>query len=652
VALPTYDAAKHHIGLKQSGGTSYGFMLDGGYVKEIQREKTSSSGSEFGGQTDLIGQAPSLSRWTQDDFIGGMFAYQWGRDDAMFADCMNMMPSQQARSLISCPPMFQKVAIDPDTQAGWTTDTPKSMFMVGGSIYVCWPHTLMRYQIDSGTTTWVAPATNCTFVNAEYESTDQVIWIVNNNSDAAIQPFMRRVKTDLTDPSWSISFPGPANTLTHVCYGGTIFNQFVVMQIGRKIYIGDPPDNPSPDNDGVMAWRKMGRLPGRWQDSLAWNNTLYILINDGSFTSRIYAFDGDTITPIVTFPFSFYAKCMIEYAGRIFVGGTGTDVNGGEHYAELYEVTGASTRLVRSFSPETRNYFLGGVAGEWPQQIDDLAVHEGLLWMCQKGKRMVAYDITSDSFYGAAEIQSNANLNFSKIIAGRGRLWAFGVDSGTDAGHGIYRIAQPADGVAAWNPTLITSDFAYEIASLKSWSEIQVLSRYGSVSSIEYSVNSGDSWTALTVANTSSGKVYFASAPLSAITPSKIIRFRIKLTSTGDAGVAATYHRELVAFTVSFSMTNETQKKAWGLTINGSEEIETRDALLDEGVTQTYLPSEIRSQLWTWANGQTPLTLRDLDGDDYTVKIEGFREIMPLVGPNATGDTEPEAQYALTLLEV
>jgi len=155
------------------------------------------------------------------------------------------------------------------------------------------------------------------------------------------------------------------------------------------------------------------RIPGRWRDSLAYNNTLYILINDGSFKSTIYAFDGDTVTPIVEFPFSFYAKCMIEYAGRIFVGGTGFDVNGGEFYAELYEVTGASVRLVRTFSPDTRNVHKVSGTNEWPTAIDDLIVHDGLLWFCQKGKRMVCYDVTSDGFFGASLINSTT-LKFTK----------------------------------------------------------------------------------------------------------------------------------------------------------------------------------------------------------------------------------------------
>lgn len=637
MALPTYNAAKHHVGLKAVGGaTSYGFMLEGGYVKEIQREKTGGA-PDFGGQTDLIGQTPSLSRWTQDDFIGGMFAYNWGRDDAMFADCTNFMPAQQSRSLISCPPMVQVTT--------GLTGTHRSIFMVGGSIYVAAGGTLYRYQIGGGVSSYTLPGTDI-FTFAEYDSQDQMIWTGNHVPGS--RPLIRRIKTDLTDPSVDNVMLGPNNTTGWSFMGGTIFNQFIVCQIGRRLFVGDPPKNEMASISSTIKWRNITRLPGRWKDSLAYNNTLYILINDGSFRSSIYAFDGDTVSPIVTFPFNFFAKCLIEYAGRIFVGGTGTDVNGGEHYAELYEVTGASTRLVRSFAPETRNTFLGGVAGEWPQSFDDLVVHEGLLWMCQKGKKMVVYDVTSDGFFGAAEIQGDSSRNYTKMVSGRGRIWCL------TSGGAIDRIAQPADSPSTWYPTFVTSDFTHEIAMLKNWSEIQVMSRYGTVVSIEYSVNSGGTWTSLSPTNTSSGHVHFSKASLAAITPSKIIRFRIKLTSTGDAGNAATWHRELVAFTVSFSMVNETKKRTWGITINGAREIETRDAVLAEATTQEYDVSEVRDQLWSWANAETNLTFRDLDGSDYTVKMEAFREMQPVIGPavTETSDTQNEAQYAMTLLEV
>lgn len=634
MSLPTFDATKHHVGLGTASNALKGFMLEGGFVKDVQRE-VSGGAPELGGNTDLIGQQPSLSRWTQDDFVGGMYAYNWGRDDAMFADCTGMMPAQQSRSLLSCPPM-----VEVDNGLG---SSARTMFMVGGYIYVVSGNTITRTLIGSWSTTSFNVGGN-TISFAEYDSIDQKIWCGVRAPGST--NYILRLNTDLSLPSVDFIMQGPPNTTGWSMPNGTIFSQHVVIQSGRRLFIGDPPKNHEASTPGKIKWRDVTRLPGKWKDSLAWSNTLYILINDGSFKSQIYAFDGTDATPICVFPFSFYAKCMVEYAGRIFVGGTGFDVNGGEFYAELYEVTGASTRLVRTFDPETRNV-LKASNNEWPTAIDDLTVHDGLLWMCEKGKRMIAYDVTSDGFFGAAEIQGSSSRQYAKLISGRGRLWALTTDGKLD------RIRQTADGASgtAWNPTFVTSDFTYEIAMTKTWSEMVVLTRYGKVTSIEYSTNSGGSWTSLaTPTYSSDGQVHFNTVSLSGITPSKIIRFRIKLSSTGDAGIAETYHRELVAWTVSFSMTNTTKKKAWNLTVNGSGEIETRDAEFDEGVTQTYTPEEIRDQLWTWHDASTTLVLKDPSGDEYNVKIDSMREVMPLVGPNVSD--EPEAQFPLVLLEV
>jgi hypothetical protein len=647
MTLPTYSSSKHHIGLQASGGTNYGFMLEGGYAKEMQREGLGAP--DMGGATDVIGQTPSMSRWTQDDFVGGMFGYHWGRDDAMFADCMNMIPGAQSRSLFSCPPIIQKKALDPDAYGTWVSDTPKSMFMVGGSIYLCFGNVLVRYRIDTDALSTVLPTAavaNGTYAFAEWDSTDQTIWTIINN---ATRPQVVRYKSDLSAPSYDVSFTGPADTDGMTCYGGTIFNQNIVTMIGRRIWAGDPPLNPDPSASSDTTWTDMGRLPGRWRDSVGYQGMLYILVNDGSFKSHVYAFDGDTVMPICSMPFSFYGKCMIEYAGRIYVGGTGTDVNGGEHYAELYEITGASVRLVRSFSPETRHQFLGGLAGEWPRTIDDMAVHEGMLWFAQKGKRWVTYDITSDGFFGAAEMLSLGTLEFAKFVTGRGRVWGFGVDSSTDGNHGIYRIAQPADSPGTWYPTLVTSDFMYEPGMDKRWSQISVMTKYAPLSSLDYSVDGGESWTALTiVATNTNSKVYFSTATLAAIAPSKLIRFRMKL-NTSSPNDAKTYHRELISFTVSYAML-DTGKLSWGLTVNGSVEIETLDAELDEGVTQAYTPSEVRRQLWSWVINKTPLTFTDVTGDTYSVQAVGCRENLPVIGPDITAD--PEAFYALTLMEV
>lgn len=647
MAPPTYDATKHHIGL--SDGTNYGFMLAGGYSMELQRE--GQGGREFGGNTDLIGQTPSLSRWTQEDFTGGAFGYLWGRDDAQFADCTGFMPDMQARNLVSCPPMYLKSAYDTDAQTGFVSDVPKSMLMVGGSIYVVFGHGVLRHQIVAGTNSWKAAGANVTYVSAQFDPNDQKIWIACNG---AAQPFLERLGTDLSSPTYDSTYLSPSTLTAYSTYGMALWANKIIMQIGRMLYAGVPPIDIAPTVGKEITWTRVGRLPGRWRDHVEYNNMVYILQNDGasspSFRSYISAYDGDSILPIAVLPHSFMGKTITEYGGRIYIGGTGTDVNGGEHYAELYEMTGTSLRQVRTFSPETRRGLLS--SGDWPNTIDDLIVHEGLLWFCQKGKRMAVYDQTSDAFYGAAEIISNTDLNISRLTGGRGRLWGYGIDDTDDTKHGIYRIAQPADSLdGTWYPTLVTSDFAYEPGVKKRWSEIKVMSRYGQVSSIEYSLDAGTTWTGLTESYvTTYAPVYYCTAPLSAITPSEHIRFRIKLTSTGDSGGASTYHRELIAYTVTFAML-ETGKRVWQFTINNSEYIETLDAVLSEATVQNYDTSDVDDKLTGWATARTPLTFTDVNGDTASVQVTGFRKILPIVGPKPD-TTDPEAHYSLTLTEV
>lgn len=650
MAAPTYDAAKHHIGLQElAGGTIFGFTLHGAYTKEFQREGIGAP--DFGGATDLIGQAPSVSRWTQDDFVGGMYQWNWGRDDAMFADCKGFMPDPQGRSLISCPPMFLKHAFDSDAKSNFVSDVPKNMFMVAGSIYVVFGHGILRYEIGTDTETWDVGLLDVdgteTFLSAEYDSNDQIIWAATRDTTAGVLPRLLRLKTDLTDPVVA-GVAGPPGTEGLIPTGFTMRDSNILLACGRKLFYGDPHDDPELTTTPVVVWTEVGRLPGKWADSIPYNGMTYILCNDGSYKSQICAYDGDGILPICTFPSSFYAKCMIEYAGRIFVGGTGTDVNGGELYAELYEVTGASVRSVRTFSPETRSTLLS--SGNWPNTINDLVVHEGLLWLCQRGSKMVVYDVTSDGFFGAAEIQSNTDLDFYKMVGGRGRIWAYGVDATDDTKHGIYRIAQPADSVSAWTPTFTTSDFYYEPGVKKRWSEIKVMHRYGTMTSIEYSKDSGASWTALTVVDSGSGHVHYSTASLNAVAPSEHIRFRFTFDSTS----ALTYHKELIAYTVSFAFL-DTGKRSWNLVINGSEEVEILSAELEEGTTEVQDVSAIALKLEGWMTAKTALKLTDVDHDAaevFNVHIVGFRKQLPIIGPSVSGTTYREALYSLTLLEV
>ena len=652
MALNVYDSTKHHIGLRDRDvpATNYGFMLESSYTQELQREGIGAP--DFGGATDLIGQIPSLSRWTQDDFIGGMFQWDHGRDDAMFADSLGFIPDAQGRALVSCPPMYLKQAFDPSSKTAYVSREPNSMFMVGGSIYLCFGHGLLRYEIDTGTQTWIAadsggaPVTH-TYAMAGYNPDDQKIWVLVNSTIAGDRPSIDRRNLDLTAPTYDSNFIGPSASENLTGYGMTLRDTNVVVALGRTVWVGNVPDDPDPDVSGAITWTKVGRLPGMWMDSQSYNGMTYILCSDNSFTSSVVAYDGDGILPICTFPTSFYAKCMIEYGGRIFVGGTGTDVNGADLYAELYEVTGASVRTVRTFSPETRTELANN---GWPTSIEDLVVHEGLLWFCQAGKRLMAYDVTSDGFFGGSEILGVADLNFVKLVTGRGRVWGYGDRASSFTSVGIYRIAQPADSgtitPALWKPTMVTSDFAYEPGMKKRWREIKVRHRYGAMTSIEYSLNSGGSWTSLALVSEYVREVFTTTADLAGIAVSESIRFRFKLDSTDGL----TYHKELVAFSVSFAML-DTGKNAWSFIIVGADEVETEDASLTEGVTQAQDVALTGSTLTGWAYNRTPLVFTDIDGATYDAQIVGFQRSVPVVSRPASG-TYHEGFYSITLQEI
>ena len=651
MALNTYNVARHHIGLKIKGGaTMFGFMLNGGYRKEMQREALTAQ--DFGGSTDLIGQTPSMGRWTQDDFTGGMGQYQWTKDDAMFADCTNFMPDMQSRRLLSCPPMYQKWAFDPDSQTTWVSDTAKNMLMVGGSIYIAFGHGVLRQQIDSGTQTWAGQ--DATFMQndgtqtiraMEYDAVDNRLVFLVDETSASVKNRIKFLNLDLSNAT-PADQDGP-NTF-QTAYGMSLFGRNIIVQCGNQVYLG----TIGADITAAITWVSVGRLPGIWRDSIEFGGQVYIISNDGgtvpTFRAHINAYNGDSIVPIASLPHSFMAKCMEEYGGRVYIGGTGTDVNGGEHYAELYELTGSSLRMVRSFSPETRRNYIGG--GAWPVAIDALTVHEGLLWFCHKGSRLTAYDQTSDAFYGASEIQSNTDLNFQKLISGRGRVWCWGIDDSDDTKHGIYRIAQPADTIAAWTPSIDTSDFVYEPAVKKRWSEIKILSRYGPVQALYYSLDSGNTWTALTVTNVSTYfPVYWATAPLVSITPTENIRFRIQLDyDTPDSAV--TYHRELVAYTVQYAIL-ETGKWAWNLSVNGAVDVETRDAEFNESVTQTQDMSDMDTSFSDWATNKRAMTFKDLDGTEYDTQIVSYTQSKPVIAPN-TETGYSESVHMITLLQV
>lgn len=659
MAPPTYNSAKHHIGLLESG-TTYGFMIEGGYRKSMQRE--SLGAQEYGGQTDLIGRMPSISRWTQDAFEGGMGQFVWGADDAMFAECQGFMSSPSARSIQTLPPMHKKTTIDPAAQANDPSQPikPRGMFMVAGDIYVCFQHDVVRHQIVSGTNTWQSSFSSImdtdgtqTIVRGCYDPGDDAIWLLTKDSSGSTLPSFIRLERDLSE-STICELGGPAGTEGQQPRNFTMIDGNILVQIDRKFYYGDVPDNA--DSGSTITWTKVGRIPGKWVDSTTYQGVVYILTNDNpsspSYGSAIYSWDGTALLPVVRLPFNFYGKCILDYAGRFFIGGTGTDVNGNETYAELYEVTGGSVRLVKSFSPWARQK---DVAGQWPTSIEDMVVFEGCLWWFARGLGIYSYDITSDGVFGAARLfdPAQTQLNGYAATSGRGRMWWYCYDGANPTTQtGIYRIGQGngsggGEYSTAQTSTFTTSDFAPEIAVKKRWGVYKTLSKYKAATKLEYSLNGGSSWTDLGAPTVDTlGYRYISTWDLSGVTPSHMIRIRISYQSTDYD-----FFIEHLATTMSFSM-GDTGKKSWRVSVINAIEVETLDAEYSEATTQVQDITDVPTTLWTWAQAQTALTFTDVDGATYKVSIQGIDEVHPVMGPEISGEARPESLVHLDIVEV
>lgn len=651
MALNVFDPAKHHVAL--GNGTPYGFTLDNAYAKFMQKE--TASGQDFGGTLELIASdKPEVSRWSQEDFTGGGFQYRFDKDSAMFADSMSYMPGQQSTSLLTVPPVFFKKAFNVQAQANPAGRTnikfPHSMFTVAGSIYTVFEHGILRYQIGSDTFTWGNHLINDSgalawYADAEYDRNEQCIYVLVNPLTAGDRPFLLRLDPETLlgfGVNHVILFGAPDQTIDKTGWGMQINDQHIVLGIGLRLYTCDPPLDPAKPatSTNTDIWTHIGRLPGRWIDSVAYDSGTYILTTTADGKTQVVLFDGTFLAPVATLAFNFYGRCMTVYGGRVYIGGTGTDISGNVRYAELHELTGSSTRLVRTFAPESYQSRV-----TFPKDLWDLTVDEGLLWWSEKGVRLWTYDLTGDAFFGSSVIQ-HPNVNFYKHVVGRERLWLWGSHDTIPGQHGLYRVAIAGDTVASYEGILTTSDFLNEFALNKVWHEIVVLARYHAATGVDYSVDGGANWTALTggVASTS-GDLKFLTFDLSGLATSKGIRFRIHQ----DMGTTVNEYGELIAYTVSFTLTSSdgTLKHGWNLIINGAENVEARD-----GTNQAQDVDAMKATLWGWAEAQSSLTYTDLGGASYTVKLQDFVEQQPIIGPNVTGGVGPECFFAVTLLEV
>jgi hypothetical protein len=644
-----YNAAVHHIGLKdEPDSDTYGFTLVGQYSKELQREAL--GGQDFGGSTDLLGPAPA-SRVTQDDFTGGAYSEDWSKDAAMFSSSRALISEAQSRALVSVPPLALVDAFDASAQVrGAAPQLPVDVLRVGGIIYVLFSNGCYRYNISTETGIWHESedtllgigglAIIYDYVAIRYEPNEQKLYVlatgnVTNSDPDTVAPVILRFHTDFTAATINAEWNGPTAATGDTAYGFTLSEGGIVLAAANKLFVGAVPLHPN-RTAGSIKWTAIDRLPGHWIDSCSYAGRTYILCGDNHKTTSLVAFDGSSIMPIATFPWNFDGTCITEYAGRLYVGGHGTDLNGGPNSGELYEVTGASVRLVRSFAP-----LAARGSAVVPTSIRTLAVDEGLLWMNCKGLGLIGYDVTSDGLFGGPDYQQGADFDVFALVGGYGRLWAWGhSDASYATEDGLYRIAQADDVVSDYTAELVTSDFVYEVAVKKRLSQLRVLTRYVSATA-SVSIDGGATWTALSrTGEEIQGYNRVCTFDLSAVNPTEHWRFKIDMDMGTDPDVIG----ELVAYSCAFAFL-DTGKRAWTLTINGADAIEGRD-----GSTVSQDVALTASTLWGYAEDKTKLTYHDLDGSTANVQLQGFKESQPVIGPNV--GTRPEAFYALTLIEV
>lgn len=644
-----FDVEQHHVGLGPADDSLLGFLLTGGYDLRLQEF---GAPTEFGSGDDLTG-APSLSRWNQDDFTGGIYQQTWGHDPKMIADSLNVVPAQFDRSLRTCPPLFQWHA---ENIAG---RIPIYTFAYGNCLYAVFTDRVRAIRVpDKFRFDYVPPKNfaNDTEINcAHFDRNTATLYLgtYREESPGLWSHLVRAIKPSITQPPAAATFTVDSNKgdwsiTTGDDWDVRLFGFHTtapgphLVATGTALYLCEK-------KPGVISptQTRIGRLPGPWKGAVSHDGMTYILCGDLAVRrGQVVAFDGQKLLPVCEFPYNFTPETIEAYGGRVYVGGSGNDINDVARYGELYEITGASLRLVRTFAPQARS---NGLSPSRPKSIRSLGVYEGLLYFGDTGRCLVGYDVQNDAFFGGPLLAEPNGVSEVRGIVSRGEvLYAYVVHPLNQAADGWQRIAQNGDLAAGYDGKVVTSDFAAEPGRQKRWSKVVVMTRNGGCV-LDYSLDSGfpggDTFVSgLPSTQVVRGGATFTTFDLSGVPISEQIRFRIKMLM----GVNVTSYTELVAFSCSFAFL-DSGKWSWGFTINGAEAVER-----DDRSTEKQDVKALEGQLRQWARQKTPLRYRDLDGSTYNVQIVSFSGTRPVVGPRIIDgdDFGREAFYHLTLLEV
>lgn len=624
--VDAYDPEKHHVGLGPSDpGTLYGFSI-AGYAKSGQQY----GGSQSYGPADALVGVPTLSRWTQSDFSGGDGQHVWGADAAMFSSCHGLLPTQLGKTIRTAPPLIRIASQNPNIPAG---RKPLGSFTYTGYVYVVYAKGVVRVDLHTGVTS---------FYDLQQGGVEGITAFAFDRSyKALIVTFQGSINQAYKLPTFSATaytadgyLGNPAQSGANTGLG--VIGNKVVLCRGGAIYTLTIVENKDTYVLDSSAWKAptQNRLPGTWVTSYVYNNFLYILCSDpDTGTALVYYDPGlDAVFNVCAIPYDFVAYSMIEYGGRIFIGGSGRDLNGNDVWAELYEVTGTTVRLVRTFSPESKS-----TAVSRPDAIRAMAVCEGLLFWGNKGKCLGVYDITADAFFDGPQLLEPLGVqSFYTLNAARGTVYTYLDNPSDPTKAGYYRIALAGDTPGAWTSKLTTSDFAPEVDRDKRWQQLKVMTRFGGCTagySFTGGAPGGDTFITLPVLEVkANGDNIVTSFDLSDVPVSPNVRLQLQFPRNEPASFT-----ELVAYTLAFTML-DTGKRVWSFTVNATQYVEGRDRL--PTVQNVH---DISDELERYYIGRIPLDFADVDGRVYKVTLTSFNQQRPIIGPEV--DLQPEGSY-------
>ena len=639
MALAVYDPDKHHIGLGDSPSTLKGFTLAGGARAMLQNAPQV---TEFGSSRNLV-DAPSLSRWTQDDFLGGAFWPTWHNNDpTVWSSSRNYIPSQQGRSLRSVPPFV----LWDDESGGASPGAFIGAVSSGDYLIACWQNKLVRTKVSDKTRVEYAPPAATTFLWLGIDSIGPAGYpvLMISRAGAHTSPIFSRYRLDTWEVLGEYNFT-PVNSNIGHAYGFEMDGIVPMMVILGTVSAPTQRNNVysfSPTASTGGTGMLIGRLPGNWVDSVVYNGLVYILCYEPyTHVTRLVTSDGGTLSVLMDMPYNFVGTSIISYAGSIWIFGYGSDVNNEAMYGELHQVTGNTSRLVKTFSPENQ---VGGYTYTEVLRIGrTMGVWEGLLWLGGDYDRLLTYDVTTDALYGSSEYDNfGAVTQVRQLVAGKGDLFGYCVNTIDPGRTGWYRIARPGDGVVDYDAQFVTSDFDPEPALDKRWAEVHVLSRYDDADpEVWFSVDGGESWMVAPVEVVTTGTFKRTVGTLSDAPVSRQIRLRFGF----PRGANVTNYQEMVAYTVTFSFL-DSGKRSWSMPVLGVDRPE-----LEDYDYPSFDLSTLETQLWQWIELQTKLTFVDLDGQQHGAQLVNLQKTYTEVGPQVDGGHR-EGFYHLTLVEV